>query len=437
MIVSSYIVRSPRTLDELTEHVTGYVEVAQSFSPEPLPGDTSTRLLQRLTTAPGYRQEQVRSAYRNDEQLGGYRIYELLLRMGIARIPTGCIGGVYTRAEVRMQGVATALMHDAIAYAQTHEYGLLLLDGIPKFYDRYGFCDVYDLSTQELDRQAILSLPESSCTVRLPTLDDAAGLLALYERYFEPYIGSFDHSIEQQIHWMQHIEPKKLFVATDAVGQVRGYLYLAATQASGNVFLAGTQLWELVVDDWSAAVALLQHHARLAERQDMLDTFLYTMPPTSPALHWLTDNLEVVDISTWDNPMLGWALRQQTFNHRNAGWVARLVSLSALTQAMLPEWQARWYRSLAHWSGDISIMVGSEAFTLRLDGRSLQLLNVPVASTHALVLTQQAFIQAIFGYRSIAELMLLREQLLTSDLVTVLSILFPAGQAYIPASDWF
>lgn len=79
--------------------------------------------------------------------------------MGAARLATGCIGGVYTRAEARMQGVATALMNDAIAYALTHEYPLLLLNGIPKFYDRYGFCDVYDLSMQELDRQAILSLP--------------------------------------------------------------------------------------------------------------------------------------------------------------------------------------------------------------------------------------------------------------------------------------
>lgn len=135
--------------------------------------------------------------------------------------------------------------------------------------------------------------------------------------------------------------------------------------------------------------------------------------------------------------MLGWALRQQTFHHRNAGWMARLINLSALAQAMLPEWQARWYRSLANWSGDISIVVGSEAFTLRLDGRSLQLLNVSATSTTILSLTQQAFVQAIFGYRPIAEMTLPENQPLSSDLITVLSILFPVGQTYIPASDWF
>ena len=62
---------------------------------------TAPRLLQKLTTAPGYRQEQVRSAYHNGKQLGGYRVYERLLRVGAVRLLTGCIGGVYTRAEAR------------------------------------------------------------------------------------------------------------------------------------------------------------------------------------------------------------------------------------------------------------------------------------------------------------------------------------------------
>ncbi|MDQ2906166.1 MAG: GNAT family N-acetyltransferase [Chloroflexota bacterium] len=434
------IIRPPLSPDELAEHITGYVEVAQSFSPDPLPEDTANWLLHRLTTLPGYRQEQVRSAYRNGEQLGGYRFYERLLRVGVARLATGCIGGVYTRAEARQQGVATALMHDALEYAQAHDYALLLLDGIPQFYHRYGYCDVYDLSTQELDRQAILALPASTYTVRLPTLDDAPGLLALYERYFGPYIGSFEHSIEQQTHWMQHLEPEKLLLVSDPANQVRGYLFLAATQARGPFFLAGTQVWELAVDDWPAAVALLQQHIRLVagrEGQATSEAFLYSMPPMSPIAHWLAEHLEVMNISTWDMPTFGWAVREQTFRHRNAGWMARLVSLPALTRAMLPEWQARWQRSLAHWSGDVSLVVGDEAFTLRIAGTHLYLLDAPDPTAQALLLTPQAFIQAIFGYAPIAGVLQQREPPLSNDLATVLTILFPSEQTWIPASDWF
>lgn len=437
MAASPFLIRPPLSPHELAEHIQGYVQVAQSFSPDPLPEDTAVRLLHKLTTFPGYRQEQVRSAYRNNEQLGGYRMYERLLRMGDARLTTGCIGGVYTRAEARNQGVATALMHDAITYAQAHEYALLLLDGIPKFYHRYGFCDVYDLSTQELDRRAILALPESPYTVRLPTMADAASLLALYNRQFGPYIGSFERSIEQQAHWIQHLEPEKLLLAIDSTDEVRGYLFLATTQAGGPFFLAGTQLWELAVDDWSATVALLQYHVRLAETRNSPNAFLYSVPPTSPVIQWLVENLEVTDISTWDSPTFGWAVHEQTFRHRHAGWMARLVSLPALTRAMLPEWQARWQRSLAYWSGDISLVVGDEAFTLRITGRELQLLDASSISPNALSLTPKDFIQVIFGYCPIARVIQQRENHLSRDLVTVLNILFPTGQTWIPASDWF
>jgi GNAT superfamily N-acetyltransferase len=433
---SPLIIRPPHSPDELREHIEGYVQVAQSFSTDPLPEDTAQRRLRRLTTLPGYRTEQVRSAYRNDRLLGGYRIYERLLRVGTARLTTGCIGGVYTLPEVRNQGVATALMHDAIEYAQAHDYPLLLLDGIPKFYYRYGYCDVYDLSVQELDRQAVLALPQSPYTVRLATLDDAASLLVLYNRHFGPYTGSFERSIEVQAHWMQNIDLEKLLLAIDPAGQVRGYFFLVGEQVQGHFFLAA-EVWELAVDDWSAAVALLQHNARRVEGQGTPAVSIYNVPPASPVLDWMEGNLEVVDISSWDWPTFGWAVHEQTFRHRHAGWMARLVSLPALTRAMLPEWQSRWQRSLAHWSGDVSLMVGDETFTLRITGSDLQLLDEPGPSVDALKLTPQAFIQAIFGYRSITRVMLQREQVLSDDLATVLNILFPVGNVWIPTSDWF
>jgi predicted N-acetyltransferase YhbS len=437
MTASPFVIRPSNSSDELREYIEGYVQVAQSFSPDPLPEDTAQRRLHRITTAPSYRPEQIRSAYRDGMHLGGYRIDERFLRVGDARLVTGCIGGVYTRSEARKQGVASTLMHDAIVYAQEHDYPLLLLDGIPKFYNRYGFCDVYDLSTQELDRQAILALPESPYMVRLSTPDDAASLLALYEHNFGSYTGSFARSIEQQMHWMQHLEPEKLLLAIDPAGQVRGYLVLASAQAGGHFFLAGTQVWELAVDDWPAAVALLQYHVRLIEEQDAPEACLYTVPPMSSVAHWMVKNLEVVDISTWDNPTFGWAVREQTFRHRHAGWMARLVSLPALTRAMLPEWQARWKRSLAHWSGDISLVVGDGTFTIEIADTNLCLLDAPGTAANTLSLTPQAFIQAVFGYCPIATGIQQREQLLPDDLANVLTILFPTGQTWIPTSDWF
>ncbi len=160
MVASSqFIIRPPESPEELTEHVKGHLE---TFPPDVVSEDIVTRRVRRLTTYPGYRREQIRCAYRDGKLLGGCRIYERQLRMGAARLATGCVGGVHFRASERHQGIATALMQDAIAYAQTHDYALLLLDGIPKFYHRYGYTDVYDLFTVELDRRAVLALPDPS-----------------------------------------------------------------------------------------------------------------------------------------------------------------------------------------------------------------------------------------------------------------------------------
>ncbi|EFH83681.1 GCN5-related N-acetyltransferase [Ktedonobacter racemifer DSM 44963] len=117
--------------------------------------------------------------------------------------------------------------------------------------------------------------------------------------------------------------------------------------------------------------------------------------------------------------------------------MARLVSLPALTRAMLPEWQAHWQRSLAHWSGEISFTIGKEAFTLRISGTNLSLLDTSNVAPDTLAMTPQTFMQAIFGYRPIVSAIQAHERMLPGDHVTVLAILFPAGQTWIPASDWF
>lgn len=169
------------------------------------------------------------------------------------------------------------------------------------------------------------------------------------------------------------------------------------------------------------------------ETQGTPTAFLYSVPPGSQLAQWMEENLEVVDISTWDNPTFGWAVHEQTFHHRNAGWMARLVSLPALTRAMLPEWQTRWQGSLAHWSGDISLVVGDEAFTLRIAGTDLQLLDAPHTSMNVFALTPQSFTQVVFIVRVIQQ----REYPLSDDLAAVLKILFPTGQTCIPTSDWF
>ena len=105
----------------------------QAFSREPSPV-SARNWYSFVTTTPGYRPEQLRGAFRDGEQVGSYMLEERTMHVATARLRTGCIGAVVTYPDHRHQGVATALMHDALDYAQSHHYALLLLDGIPKFY---------------------------------------------------------------------------------------------------------------------------------------------------------------------------------------------------------------------------------------------------------------------------------------------------------------
>ncbi len=423
MPVSAIVVRQLETPEEYAAH---FQLGNEAFSSEPSPeGAQSWQDL--VTGMPGFRAEQARGAFLDGAQAGGYLHFERAMRLGAARLPTGCIGAVATRTGHRKQGVATAMMHDAIGYAREHRYPLLLLDGIPQFYYRYGYTVVYDLTMQEIDRAAILALPASPFAVRPATPDDAAAVLTLYERQFGNYTGSFERSLEQQHYRLQRRPAENpLLLAVDVSDQVHGYL---------NKFQdAPERAAEIAADGWDAALALMQRHARLIEAPALI----YEIPPGSPLLYEIIDRLDAFqEFPQQHSPSETWAVRDQTYHRRFAGWMARVVDVQALAESMLPEWQARWRRSLARWSGAITISCDGERFTLGFSGDEIALRPNPLLTENEVMLTLQALAQLIFGYRPISWFMRQPDQHIPADLLPVLGILFPTGHAYIPRSDWF
>lgn len=402
----------------------------QAFSPDTSPA--SARYWQQVTTThPEYRPEQLRGAFRDGEQLGSYIFHERMLRIGMARLATGCIGSVVTYPAHRYQGVATALMEDAIDYAHAHHQALLLLDGIPKFYHRFGYSDMFDQSIHEIDRAAILAQAQSMHTLQAATQEDAASILALYERHFGPFTGSFMRTMAQQIHRLQHRPPDNpLWLAVHPDGSPEGYLALRSGADR-------SQALELAADNWGAALALLRHHAQSLEGPAAPATLRYRLPPTAAVLQWLIDHLEVLDTSHWTHPAEEWVVCSQSFHHRDAGWMARLVDLPTLAQALLPEWQERWRQSLSHWSGKVLLTVGEQSCILQIEGRELRLVKQVTGAAEVIQMTPELFTQVVFGYRPVAWAVHQAGQVVNSELLAVLKVLFPVGHTWIPGSDWF
>jgi GNAT superfamily N-acetyltransferase len=396
----------------------------REFSQQPSP-ESVERWQRFMTGLPDFRPEQLRGAFLGEQQTGGYMMYEREMRMGTARISTGCIGIVVAHPEYRKQGVATALMRDAIDFARSRNHALLLLDGIPNFYYRYGYTDMLDLVVVEVDRSAILATPASNYSVRACTVDDAEATLKLYNQQYGSYTGCFVRTLEQQRYRLQTSSPANV-VAQAADGTVQGYL----SGFDGNI------AHEPAANNWEALLALMQHHAAMfKENETPPATLRHRLPVHDRLVQWMLDHLEVPDTSHWQHPAEEWVLRAESYHHRHAGWMARIVHLPTLLQSILPELQARWQRGLAQWHGRVILSIGGDLCVLHIDGRQITLGDSEhvTAGIEAIQITPQAFTQLLFGYRSVAQAV----PDTSDELLAVLSVLFPTGHAWLARSDWF
>ncbi len=338
--MASILVRPVANSNELTLQL----QLAdQAFAAEPSPESTE-HWRQSITSSPEYRPEEIRGAFHDNQQLGGYIIYERKLCMGAAQLTTGCISAVVTHPAYRHQGVARAMMQDAIDYALAHRHALLLLDGIPKFYYRYGYTDIFDLSMQDINRSAILAHPVSTSSVRPATVEDAEAVLALYQHHYNSYMGSFTRTLERQVHLLQQRSLQNpLLLAVDPSGNSHGYLMLSRGEEYPKAL-------EIAADNWQATVALLKHHASLLAGPDAPTALHYRLPPTAPVLQWMIDNLEVPDTTMWRHPADEWGVRSGNFSTTvmQAGWHASFI---------YRHWPRKYFRNGMH-VGNVRLHAG-------------------------------------------------------------------------------
>lgn len=366
---------------------------------------------------PGTYPGMLRGAFRDGVYLGGCVIYERELRIGLARVRTGCVGDVATRPEHRRQGAARALMRDALEHGRARGQGLLLLDGISGLYQRFGFADVLDITRYLISRAAVLDLPESDYAVRAATPDDAPALLELYERHYGGYVGGFTRSLELQRYFVQTREARNpVWLALDGQGRPRGYLLMPWGPQRQYAAEAGC-------DSWAATVALLRLHARLLEEEaaDPPEELIWPLPPGSRTAYQLADTLYVTG---------------RTAHHPNEGWLARPADTAALVSALLPELRARWLRAGMAWRGTLRLEAGGEPFALALAPGELSLAAGGQPGAEA-TLSLEALTQLVFGFRPAWWLLEQPGQQATPDAAALLAALFPPQTAWLAGSDAF
>jgi GNAT superfamily N-acetyltransferase len=410
-----FVIRSLTTASEIE---TFYWLNAQVFRPYQDTVLIATRRRRFITEAPDFHPEQLRGAFLGTTYLGGYRIPEFTLHMGPARLRIAGIGGVVTHPAYRHQGIASALIRDAIAYATRHQLALLLLDGIPNFYSQFGYVNVLDDLTHAIASEEIHAQIPSPYKVRPATLEDAPALLTLHRQHYESYPGSFDRTQEWQEHLLRHRfifaeEPPVMVLTPD--DEPRGYLFPFQGRTPGYHVL------EVATDDWPATLALLQYHAHLVEQTpEPPKEVLWPLPPNSSTLYLLADHV---------------AVRSETHHMLNVGWMARPAHVPTLLHALIPLWQERMQRHTVAWSGILALEVDNSTCYLEVRSGTLRMRESPSAPVGTVHLTSRVFLQLLFGYRPLMWAVDQPGQYIPSPFLPLLAILFPQEPAWIAGSN--
>jgi hypothetical protein len=299
-------------------------------------------------------------------------------------------------------------MWDAVTYAREQGLALLLLNGIANFYQRFGFANVTDLCEQHIALTTINSLPRSSYTVRAALPADSEALLGRYRRHhncFERSRELQEHLQQKHPHWQLAIDPN---------GQICGYLVLHSKGERANAI-------EAVADDWQAGLALLHAHAAELPETERPAVLMWPLPLTSTTYYLLADQIELRSIIT---------------SIPQAEWMARIGSLAALVQQLLPHWQKRLQQFPVLHPLRLRHVIGDQEYSLAIDGPTIKLV-APQPTDRVVHMDPEVAIKLLFGYRPLRWAMAQPGQIIPTDLLPILERLYPIGPLWVPGSDHF
>ncbi|MGZ3630989.1 MAG: GNAT family N-acetyltransferase [Ktedonobacteraceae bacterium] len=412
-----FVIRSPQTAEEI-EH---YFRLnAKIFRPDEDTALVASRRRRFIENDPDFQMLQLRSAFYGKAYVGSYRIQERSMCVELSRLRVGCIGGVVTEQNYRHKGIATALMQDAFAYAQKRQYSFLLLHGIPDYYQQHGFIDVIeDLPQHTIKHALIPDRPPEKCVVRVAEISDAPSLLALYMEHYGPSMCTFapTRTTERQVHYLKNWPEDHLpLLAVNEEGTPEGYALLSKRGEWYEAF-------EVAANTWPAIQALLHYQNTLHGGDRALQSEVYLPLPLIGATYYLiADQLPI---------------RSEITTYPDGGWMARMVSFSALVQSLLPLWQDRWQTHHIEWTGVLVLVVEDEKCTLELSPSSMLLIDNLSDEVQEVRFSQQVFAQLVFGFRPVTWAAMQADQHVPDELVPILDVLFPHKQSWIAGSDYF
>lgn len=384
---------------------------ARTFVPPEIKREAE-RYWHHLSRGPGFDWELVRLGLVDGQIVAHVGVLERVLRVGPAALRFGGVFGVMTHPDFRRQGIADRLMRDALRVMRERGLHLSLLDGVPRYYDRFGYVTTWPSYEMKLSAWDLRRVPDDGAgyEVRPYRPDDLPTLLGMYDAEWGPR--PFRHARTPE--WMGwrlgfRLEDGRpmVDVVVDPQGAIRGY------SAGWRPIVRA----EIITLDRAAVVALMRHAAgQLGDAPD--DTIVYwrDVPDSRTARC-------VADITT---------VRYDALRSLHGGWMARLVDAAAACQALRPALVERASKAGLPHPGDVFLTVAANGGAQ--DGVQDVVLHTGSAM---LRLPSTQFLPLLFGLLLPADIDDLPAASVSAADRALLKRLFPPVVNGLAGLDWF
>lgn len=341
--------------------------------------------------------------------IGATQIFTFPIRMGIATLQLGGIGGVCTLPAFRRQGYNEALLTHCLEQMQQLGHDLSLLGGIPDYYHRFGYAVVMPSWQIKFSSQPLLKFSPAH-DIRKFTPEDLPLLQHLFEQEFSELDGTHVRSTE---FWQYQFKLNPvIYLAENQAKQPVGYIWLETRDQ--------IRIKEAAAQTAMAATSLLQFVAREAQPR--------FQPEISGNLHPEQAFLRFL------YPLCDFSIT--SYHRSNGGWMARVMNLIPAFQKLAPELS----RLLQKSNAEMHLNVGfrTELGDLVLACHAGQVQVSREAPSHGFIeLSQSVLAQMIYGYHHFTDLIAYHGLKIPPVYLPLLQILFPKKKAFLGEPDHF
>ncbi|MDQ7023928.1 MAG: GNAT family N-acetyltransferase [Anaerolineae bacterium] len=355
--------------------------------------------LTHLPRRPGMKIEYFRAAFVGRKIVAFARLMEFMLHYGQAKLLVAGIGSVCTHPDYRGQGYASAVIQDILTYSAEQGMHMALLNGIPNYYEQFGFMPVWANYTLEALTSDARKLSQS-LQLRAAAIDDMPQMARLYNQHWG---GRVTFSRDAALwRWRMAADNEESIVALDNTGQIQGYLWHRQGETSART--------EVIANTRQAIQTLLAYEGQRFHHAGT-EKLVWTVPPDDVIIPYAQTMLPIT-LNAHYSP--------------TGGWMGRLVDPSAIVHRLLPEIVTQARSLSAKFNPDkLYLQVDS-------DGVKIGLQDNQNSYCH---LSLRDFVQVLFG--SLRPHTLAIRHNLSHDSIALLELLFPPRIAALAPWDWF